>query len=391
MRLIRGHERPEAEAAITGASVTAADLLPYPVMVVGSDHCVRAVNRAFVRLLGPLDVGATCCSVLGCGGAVNWQGCITDQMLNGKLPPVPETAAVRCGRAHVAASKGAKGSDAVVYRLRPTVAGGGASLPQIEGEPRLRIRTFGATEVRAPSGELLDDDWLDQRPGQLLKYLIVTRGRAVPADEIAEALWPRHGSQGPATVRHAVHLLRRKLEPDRAPSAPSRFIVTRPGRYALDLATVWIDADAFESATRTGMDAIAADRTEGAERSLRHALDLYRGEFLADDVYADWTIEERERLRSLVQIPLRLLAELRLAAGDFEAAAPFAERLGRLEPLDGDVHRLLVGVTLLAGRRSRALRLFEAYRVRLQRELGLAPDFSPGDLLAGGALPLHAV
>ena len=97
----------------------------------------------------------------------------------------------------------------------------------------LRIQTLGRTRIEA-DGLDLGGEWLDQRPGQLLKYLICERHSLVTSDEIGDALWPQAGPMTRNSVRHQVHVLRERLEPLRTSRARSRFIVTRRGGYMLD-------------------------------------------------------------------------------------------------------------------------------------------------------------
>ena len=48
-------------------------------------------------------------------------------------------------------------------------------------------------------------------------------------------------------------------------------------------------------------------------------MSLYQGDFLADEPYAEWALMERERLRALVEKPLRALMSSH--ADDPEVAA----------------------------------------------------------------------
>jgi two-component SAPR family response regulator len=248
---------------------------------------------------------------------------------------------------------------------------------------RLRLFTLGSFDVQTSSGPAVDRNWLDQRPGRLLKYLVAQRGRPVAADEIAEALWPRTARHDTGAVRHAVHLLRRRVASD--------YILTTSGRYALDLTRVWIDADAFETGVRTGLQAFVTGDLDLTEPSLQRALALYRGDFLLENAYDEWALDERDRLRTLLEVPLRVLAELRLRQGDDAGAAGYIQRLARSEPFDADVHRLLVTVWLRQGLHTRALRHYERFKARLMRDFGVRPDFDVAGCQRRLGEPLHAL
>ena len=89
-------------------------------------------------------------------------------------------------------------------------------------------------------------------------------------------------------MRHFIHSLRDKLEPDRPKRAPSSFIAAVQGGYAIDRRRVQIDADEFEEAAKKGIDAARRGATADAEAELGKALELYRGDFLSDEPYAEW-------------------------------------------------------------------------------------------------------
>jgi DNA-binding SARP family transcriptional activator len=103
--------------------------------------------------------------------------------------------------------------EAVEDRHRRTV-------PHWIGRRGLTIRALGRTEVE--TGEIrIEGDWLLQRPGQVLKFLVVHWDRPVHVDEIVERFWPKGGPSGRNTVRHFVQALRDLIEPGRAPRIPS--------------------------------------------------------------------------------------------------------------------------------------------------------------------------
>ena len=229
----------------------------------------------------------------------------------------------------------------------------------------------------------LGGSWLTQRPGHVLKYLICERDRVVQAEEIAEALWPSSGRQALSSVRHFIHALRDKLEPGRPPRADSRFVVTVRGGYALNRRHVRIDADVFSDAVRDGLAAADRGDAAAADELLALAISLYRGDLLEDEPYAEWAMPERDHLRAMATDSVRALAHIALERGDHGAAVKHLERLAEFEPFDSDIHRELLRVLLVAGRRSEALRRYSTFRARLSKEFGAAPGFALADLDAG--------
>jgi DNA-binding SARP family transcriptional activator len=247
--------------------------------------------------------------------------------------------------------------------------------------PELTVKALGRIRVDSREGPL-GGNWLQQRPGQIFKYLICERDRVVQAEEIAEALWPASGREALSSVRHFVHAMRDRLEPERSPRTPSRFVVTVRGGYAINRRHVRIDADTFTEAARAGLGAAERGEDEAAAELLALAMSLYRGDLLEDEPYAEWAMAERDRLRAVAASSLRELARLALGRSDQPAVIGYLERQAEFEPFDSDVQRELLRVLVAAGRRSEALRRYSTFRARLAREFQREPEFVLADLEA---------
>lgn len=243
---------------------------------------------------------------------------------------------------------------------------------------RLRIRTLGRTVVESVEGPI-GGMWLDQRTGQLLKYLVAERQHAAAVDEIGESIWPGADYAVGASVRYYIHALRRKLEPQRGPREPSAFIAARCGTYRLDLDHVDVDADEFEAHVTAGLSAVDGD-PQMAAAEIELGLALYRGDFLADLPYAEWAMPERHRLHDLACMGLRRLADIRLELRLIDGAVRSLERLATLQPFDEDVHRRLMELDIVQGRRSDAVRRYAVLRARIKRTFDQEPNFTPADL-----------
>jgi DNA-binding SARP family transcriptional activator len=244
---------------------------------------------------------------------------------------------------------------------------------------RLRILTLGPTRLQTSAGPI-GADWLGQRPGQLLKVLVAARPRALHAEEIAETLWPGAGPGTIGNVRHFVHALRQHLDPARTRHTRAAYVVTRSGGYGLDLDRVEIDADDFEDHVGRALAAVDEADDEVAVEHLGTAIALYRGDFLEDEPYADWALAERDRLRVLAGRALETLGAIHLRRGDREGALHALHRHAALEPYDLDVQRSLIALCLQTGRRSQALRAYNALKHRMNRTFGEDVGFSLADL-----------
>ncbi len=363
---------------------------PYGLLVLDRSGRVVCRNREATRLvdlLGLAKAELTCCTLLGCRtpGTVLEDACVTDLALACDAP-LPEIrvdigSQAGVGAMWVTASAIGGASEQLVVQLRPGAPGDRRrrTSPHWISGRRLRIRTLGVTGVESLEGPI-GGAWLDQRAGQLLKYLVAERRRAVAVDEIGESIWPGSNYAVGASVRYYVHTLRRTLEPQRGSREPSAFIVSRGGAYGLALDHVDVDADDFEAHVRTGL-AAPDTSLQAAADDLERGLALYSGDFLTELPYADWAMPERHRLHELACMGLRRLSSIRLELRLFDGAANALERLATLQPFDEDVHRQLMELDIKRGRRSDAVRRYAALRSRLWRTFGHEPDFTLADLV----------
>ncbi len=377
----------------------------FGLVLVGPDRRVRYLNHKARQLLLPPEediVGSWSCCDLVCdrlGPVVD--GCLSEQAATkGDLPEVRmdveserlETAA------WVTVSPVEPGHSDLLFHLRPGRTGDRRcrTSPEWSGhgnsreQAELRITTFGKVEVEAPD-RLLTGSWLEQRPGQLLKYLLCERRRVVTSDQAGEALWPEAGiEEGQNRLRYTIHGLREKLEPDRPHRSTGQFVVGRRGGYIFDTSKVWLDVDEFEREARAGLAAFDQTNRTQAVVHLANALRFYRGDFLADEPYADWAGEERERLRGLAARVMRSQARIDIELGRLEAAAQTTRRLADLEPYDTDVQQLLIEICLRRGRRSEAHRRYARFRRQMTSVFGCEPEFDLGAVerqIGAGASP----
>lgn len=362
---------------------------PYGLVVVDDQGTVVSRNLAATRLIETIELPGgdlTCCQLLGCrqpDGLLS-QACMTELAIS-RDTPLPEvrvdimtSAGVRA--MWVAAAPLGGSVSCVVFELRPGVAKDRRRRtdPHWMTSAKLRIETLGRTMVESAEGPI-GGEWLDKRAGQLLKYLVVKRHRSVTVDEIAESIWPEANYSIGGTVRALIHELRRKIEPHRGKREPSLFLSCHNGSYRLNPSCLEIDADQFEAHITAGLAAADLNPVLGADE-IERGLALYRGDFLVDLPYAEWTIAERDRLHDLACVALRRLTELRLESCVIDDAVRCLERLTKMQPYDEEAYRRLMELDMIQGRQSDALRRYALLCRRMEQAFNQAPSFKPADL-----------
>jgi DNA-binding SARP family transcriptional activator/tetratricopeptide (TPR) repeat protein len=227
----------------------------------------------------------------------------------------------------------------------------------LRGQEEIPLRAFG--------GRL---------PRQLLRLLALRRGTLIPKDVIAEALWTR---RPPADTSGNIEVLVSRIR--RALGDPA-LIRTGPGGYSLTADDrCKLDTEAFLASVRDGRR-LLAERPAEALMSFRNALELWRGEPLAEDTYAEWAQEDRRHL-GLVQLEaLEGAATAALLAGDPAEAVIWAERAMGREPLREASAMLAMRALAASGDRAGALAVFGSFRGRLASEGGLDPSPEAQDL-----------
>jgi DNA-binding SARP family transcriptional activator len=239
----------------------------------------------------------------------------------------------------------------------------------------LRIHLLGDLELWRDGQIVPPDAWSGRKVCQLFKLLVTHRQRTVSSDELIEWLWP---NLNPKMARNslwvAVSQLRRLLEPETIGRGASTFILTEPPGYRFDPAErCAIDVDVFLGHVRTGRAYQRRERWTEAIDAYLSAARLDRGEYLAQDPYADWASPTRERLRETFLEMKGDLAACHLALGRYQEALEHAREALDRDPCRESVWRLVMEAHYRQGERDQALRDFERCRAILGEELGVNP------------------
>ncbi|MFJ6795421.1 BTAD domain-containing putative transcriptional regulator [Streptomyces sp. NPDC091268] len=219
----------------------------------------------------------------------------------------------------------------------------------------------------------------------VLGLLGLASGRPVSRAELIEALWQDDPPSSAVNViqTHVKHL-RRLLEPERPPRAPSTLLPSIGDGYGLRTEACDIDVVSFRAGVHRASAAREAGDHATAVALFDAALGLWRAAAPLTDVPA---LAAHPSTLALVEERFAALAakgETLLAAGAADEAVALFEQAAHARPLDeAGLARLIRGYHA-AGRRAAAVRSYHEVRRRLSEELGIGPG--PELVAAYGAL-----
>jgi DNA-binding SARP family transcriptional activator/streptogramin lyase len=227
----------------------------------------------------------------------------------------------------------------------------------------MQFRILGPLEVEG-GGEPLALGGAKQRA--VLAVLLLHANRVVSRDRLVDAVW---GERAPETANSAlqgyVSALRKTLGADR--------ILTRAPGYVLETAPTSVDLGKFESLVAEGSDALAAGDASRASEWLREALDLWRGDPLADLDSVGLVQIERARLEELRLSAVEERLDADLALSRHGELVPELHALVREHPLRERLRAQLMLALYRSGRQAEALDIYQQGRRLLAEELGLEP------------------
>ncbi|WP_169981328.1 BTAD domain-containing putative transcriptional regulator [Microbispora sp. H10836] len=208
----------------------------------------------------------------------------------------------------------------------------------------------------------------------VLARLVGAQGHVVSTDRFVDDLW--RGQPPPralAALQVYVSNLRRALEPDRAPRAAARVLVSAPPGYRLALEPGDVDAWRFPRLVEAAAGLLGEGRPANALEIVDEALALWTGPAYAEFTEEEWAIPEVVHLDELRAVAVEYRAEAGLALGRHAEVVPELERHLTAHPLRENAVRLLALAYYRAGRQGEALAALRRTRALLAEQLGVDP------------------
>jgi len=243
-------------------------------------------------------------------------------------------------------------------------------------EAKLQIRLFGRFEVWRDGALIHPTEWGRRKTQSLFKLLLTEPKRVFTTEQLLEALYPKGDPErSAANLRTRISQLRRVLEPRLKQGKDSYYILrVSPAHYGFnDRAPYWLDAQEFENHRRAALKLQERNLWSQALEHFEQAIQLYRGDYLADDLYEEWTLMPRERFREQYLTAREGLAECYAHLGLYAHAIEQCQRAIQEKPVREHAYRQLMRYHHDAGRPDKVAQVYEACLRALQEHLDVEP------------------
>ena len=128
-----------------------------------------------------------------------------------------------------------------------------------------------------------------------MKYLLAHHHQLIPRDILMDAFWPQ---AEPEAARNSLNVALYGLRHALKTVTDQPVVLFNEGAYCFSPEfEVWIDVDEFDRHVQAGHRLEAKECLTQAITEYEAAVELYQGDFLAGDLYEEWPVLTRERLR----------------------------------------------------------------------------------------------
>ena len=225
------------------------------------------------------------------------------------------------------------------------------------------------------------ENWPSGRGRAIFQYLLTHHATVTPRDVLMDLFWPESKPEAARNnLNVAMHGLRRATRA--VTSLP--VVIFKEGAYHLcpDL-NLWLDVDEFENHVRNGRRFEVERSLENASVEYEAAISLYQGDFLSSDLYEEWPVLTRERLRVAYLDTLDRLSHIYFRQEQYAVCATLCQLLLTHDNCREDAYCRLMRCYSRLEQYHLALREYQSCVDALHIELNVTPAQSTTQLFEG--------
>jgi DNA-binding SARP family transcriptional activator len=240
-------------------------------------------------------------------------------------------------------------------------------------QPRTLLTVYCLGPFRVFRGDRMISAWPSLKGKSIFKYLIKHHHTPISKDVLMDVFWPEADVENARRNLHqAIYSLRQTLkqgQPD------FQAILSEKDHYQINPELeLRLDFEEFERYVKNGRRLESAGKIVEAMAEYAGAEELYRGDFLEEDLYEDSVCLQRERIRAeYLDLADRLSAHY-AQQGDYAAAISLCQKILGKDNCHEKAHRRLMHCYQATGQTSLAVRQYQLCVNTLKTELEVSPS-----------------
>ncbi|MBM7555870.1 BTAD domain-containing putative transcriptional regulator [Halanaerobacter jeridensis] len=248
-------------------------------------------------------------------------------------------------------------------------------LKGIEHSPyyMLKIKAFGNMELFRGRQKVEEDEWTRKKSKELFKLFLVHYGEFISKEKICHFLWPdKKLKKATSSFYVVLNNLNKVLEPDRESRTGPYFIVKKDNYYGLKKEfAYYYDVSLFEEFIRQGKNS-NQDRIK--MKFYQEAFEIYKNDFLIEDLSNNWIINERERLeKKYIDISEKLM-KYYYDIEKYEKAIEIADQILNKNQYIEPAYLYKIMSYDQLGKKALAITTYESCKRILAEELDITPN-----------------
>lgn len=233
-------------------------------------------------------------------------------------------------------------------------------------------------------------NWSGNKCKSIFKHMVMNRHQSVNHEVLMDLFWP---DDEPDVARRnlyqAIYLLRQALQQG---DDDFQYIICNDGAYSFnEQLKIWADSIFFEEQYAEGLRLEKQEQAEEAMQAFEKADNLYSGDFLAEDVYEEWTLGHRERIKHAYLDLLDRISQYYWSTQQLPQCITYCKKILQSDNCREDIHRRLMLAYMQQGQRHLAIRQYHRCVETLVEELDVKPMPATTDLfkkiISGDPLP----
>lgn len=240
----------------------------------------------------------------------------------------------------------------------------------------IRVFSFGSIRVYRSGELIMEKEWRFKKTRTFLLLLLAHDPKKLTDDFIIDLLWPNTPfEKAKNNLYHAVHHLRKILEPSREDPSRSLYILREGNCYYFNKnAQYWWDVDEFEKIIKSSEEFVQRGDIENAINSFQDMKSLYQGDFLQENLEDEWVLLFRQQLQQKFLSAQIKLLRCYVSIDNWEGAIECARQVLEEDPYNEEIYLIAMQGYIKTENHANAIKHYKNYMKIMYEELKLSPS-----------------